>query len=469
MEQEKYIEITLIKSSEGQNPIIKKVLHSINTYLLKNKGAVSDFNLIKDVVDRNTDALDEEINNLLPIPLYLGLVGTMIGIVIGLFNMESFADPAANFNGSIDTLIGGVKIAMIASFAGLLFTIILSGWAYKGAKTTAENLKNDFFTWIQTNLLPVLSQNTSSSIYALQSNLLKFNDTFSNNVQNFSGLMDKILDSFDSQVSLMNDLKDIDVAKLAKLNVNVLKELRTSTKEFEKFNVYLTQMNLFVDNAQKLNFNLSSQLNRTHSIEKIAEAIGTNIEVNKNMATVLQSELQEISVRKQFVQDAVIDVDNSIGKMLDKLKENMEIQVDAINELINKQIETMNRFTEHQFEAIKDLTDKKLSEIKEMPTDIETILQKLLTSQREQNTQVVDFDASELKESLSLVKQEGAQQNQRLDTLISLLRDQNELNKTSSFSFSSKNLLSKIGILLGGVTFIVTFIFMLLKLLNTYF
>jgi len=122
MEQEKYIEVTLIRSDEENNPIVKKILHSVNTYLLRNKGAVSDFNLIKDVVDRNTDAVDEEINNLLPIPLYLGLVGTMMGIVIGLFLMPSISDE--NFDKAIDTLIGGVKIAMIASFVGLLLTII---------------------------------------------------------------------------------------------------------------------------------------------------------------------------------------------------------------------------------------------------------------------------------------------------------------------------------------------------------
>ena len=140
--ESKYIEITLIKSTGNSNVVFEKVLNSVNTYLLRNKGAVSDFNLIKDVVERNTDAIDEEINTLLPIPLYLGLMGTMLGIVIGLFAMPSISD--ANFEKAIDILIGGVKIAMIASFTGLLLTVLLSGWKYKGAKTKAEGLKNDF-------------------------------------------------------------------------------------------------------------------------------------------------------------------------------------------------------------------------------------------------------------------------------------------------------------------------------------
>lgn len=363
----KYIEVTLIKSTGKSNVVFDKVLNSVNTYLIRNKGAVSDFNLIKDVVERNTDAVDEEINTLLPIPLYLGLMGTMLGIVVGLFSMPSISDK--NFEKAIDILIGGVKIAMIASFTGLLLTVVLSGWKYKGAKTQAESLKNDFFTWIQTHLLPVLSQNTTSSIYSLQANLLKFNDTFSTNVVSFNGVLGKILESFDSQVNLMNELKDVDVAQLAKININVLKELRTSTKEFEKFNTYLHQVNSFVDNAQKLNFQIGNQLERTHSIELVAEAIGTNISANKEIIGILQSELQEVSNRKQFVSDAVIDVDNSITKSLEKLKEHIDAQMESIRNITIKEESFLENLLGNDRGNLNEL--KKLGKLEKTMSSIE--------------------------------------------------------------------------------------------------
>lgn len=363
----KYIEVTLIKSTGESNVIFDKVLNSVNTYLIRNKGAVSDFNLIKDVVERNTDAVDEEINTLLPIPLYLGLMGTMLGIVVGLFAMPSISDE--NFEKAIDILIGGVKIAMIASFTGLLLTVLLSGWKYKGAKTQAESLKNDFFTWIQTHLLPVLSQNTTSSIYSLQANLLKFNDTFSTNVVSFNGVLSKILESFDSQVNLMNELKDVDVAQLAKINVTVLQELRTSTKEFEKFNTYLHQVNSFVDNAQKLNFQIGNQLERTQSIELVAEAIGTNITANREIITILKSELQEVSNRKQFVSDAVIDVDNSITKSLEKLKEHIDAQMESIRNITIKEESFLENLLGNDRGNLNEL--KKLGKLEKTMSSIE--------------------------------------------------------------------------------------------------
>lgn len=58
----------------------RKILDSINNYLQKNKGAVSDFMLIKDIVERNCDSKEEEITIQTPIPLYIGLMGTMLGI-----------------------------------------------------------------------------------------------------------------------------------------------------------------------------------------------------------------------------------------------------------------------------------------------------------------------------------------------------------------------------------------------------
>ena len=390
--EEKYIEVTLIKSVTA-NPVLDKILASVNTYLLRNKGAVSDFNLIKDVVERNTDAVDEEINALLPIPLYLGLMGTMIGIVIGLFSMPSISDD--NFEGAIDMLIGGVKIAMIASFIGLLLTVVLSGYKYKGAKLYAEGLKNDFFTWIQTQLLPVLSQNISSSIYSLQANLLQFNDTFSVNVNNFNGLMTKILYSFDSQVSLMNELKDVDVAQLAKLNVNVLQELRVSTKEFEKFNLFLNQLNSFVDNAQKLNHNISNQLDKTHDIERLTQSIGTNVQVNKNLIEVLQSELSEVSSRKQMVNDAVIDVDKTLTKSLEDLKRHIDAQINAI----------------------KDITIKE-----------EDLLEKLLKEDRGNLNELKKLGT--LNTGMSVLEKETKSQNDKLDAVIRSIDTLNKILQT---------------------------------------
>jgi hypothetical protein len=171
---ENNIKVHLISLDKNvSNQLIIKVVDTINSYLLRNKGAVSDFNLIKDIVERNCDAVDEEINQQLPVPIYLGLMGTVLGIILGLWSINF--DPQ-NFMASVTDLVESVKWAMGCSFMGLLLTTILSAWFYRGAKAKLEEQKNELYTFIQIELLPQLSQDANSTILTMQSHLEKFNE-----------------------------------------------------------------------------------------------------------------------------------------------------------------------------------------------------------------------------------------------------------------------------------------------------
>ena len=66
-----------------------KIINSINNYLLKNKGGTSDYHLMKDIVERNCDANENEIDTQIPTPLYLGLMGTILGIFLGVLFLIS--------------------------------------------------------------------------------------------------------------------------------------------------------------------------------------------------------------------------------------------------------------------------------------------------------------------------------------------------------------------------------------------
>src|SRR5690606_27085434 len=183
--------ISLIEHKGKLSNSFKDILNAINNYLLRNKGAISDFNLIKDIVDRNIDNEEDTISSNLPIPLYLGLIGTMLGIIIGLISMPILSDSVGQETDStmagVDALLAGVKIAMIASVVGLIFTTINSFMFYSVRQKT-EKRKNNFYTFIQTQLLPILSRNTASSLQTLQANLLKFNEGFTANMGHFDSV-----------------------------------------------------------------------------------------------------------------------------------------------------------------------------------------------------------------------------------------------------------------------------------------
>lgn len=431
---DKLIEVSLIETTYT-NKRLKSIIETINTYLIRNKGGVSDFNLMRDIVERNTDSLDEEINSQIPIPLYLGLMGTMLGIIIGLFFIptidsivgtsfaigdqvtvpstgqqgviveindanefvlqlkdESFVvnqkDDLSKPSG-VDILLGGVKIAMISSFIGLLLTVLLSGWFYKRARIRAEANKNLFYTFLQTELLPVMANDTATVMRTLEMSLNSFNQDFGANANkfhesfgNFSGVVSEMGSISSDFRNLMGEIRKMNLLKLSKVNADLLSKISINAQGFDKFNKYLDMIDVFVEQAARLNQTLLEQLHRTGSIEEVASTIRTNVEQNQKIIGYLDAGLMEIETRKQTFHDSVIDIDNSLKKSLEELE----------------------KHTQESINAIKNITIKE-----------EDLLEGLLTKDRGNLDKLKNLDA--VKTNLDKLIQQGAEQSRNMASL----------------------------------------------------
>ena len=349
--QPKIVRVIQVDEAESSS-LLANVVKTINNYLKKNKGAAADFHLVKDIVERHCDALDEEINHKLPVPIYLGLMGTVLGIIIGLFSLDFQYDPETNsLNGqlfvqSVSGLISGVKLAMICSCIGLALTTILSSWLYKGAKAKLESQKNAFYDFIQTQLLPQMSRDASSTILSLQANLEKFNTSFKQNISDFGGIMDEIHSAFDSQVKLQKELKNMDIARVAHLNVNVLAQLRSSMTEFEKFTQYLNQMNSFVRSTAKLTDSINDQLERTEAVEMVSSAMKDNIDRNQLVMEKLREFLERIDEKNAII-TAAGEVDSTMTQAIEQLKSHAQ-----------EQIRSIQTYTEEATAELRELVNK---------------------------------------------------------------------------------------------------------------
>ncbi len=359
--KDNWVEVTLI-DSQHYNSVYNTIIFSINTYLLRNKGAVSDFYLVKDIVDRNTDALDDEINSSLPSPLYLGLMGTMFGIIISVGWMtlsgdfKSLIDPdptqSADYT-AINVLLSGVGLAMISSFTGLFFTMWNSTNKYKSAKNICERSKNQFFTFIQTELLPVLSQNAASSIDKFEKNLTHFNKSFAENNEKFFDVLEHLNYSFQGHAELIKEIKSIDLKSLTIFNAKVLKELKENTVQFEKFNGYIALVNELIENADSLNHKLNLQLDRTQSIEEVAEKLNSNTLYNKELMEFIWGNFNEIKERTAVFNSAVTMSDEALNKSVEELRGN-----------ITRAITSLKNHTEDSLAQINDIQVEQLVSVK---------------------------------------------------------------------------------------------------------
>ena len=136
------------KNRQDFNDVIK----STNAYLCKNKGASADFNILQDICDRHLQKLDNEISNLINVPLYIGLAGTFLGIIIGLWGIDFSATQTGGGTvisaSSISQLLNGVISAMVASLVGLGFTVWNTALNYKPAAYQNDTDKNNYYDFV---------------------------------------------------------------------------------------------------------------------------------------------------------------------------------------------------------------------------------------------------------------------------------------------------------------------------------
>lgn len=390
---------------EKASETLSEIEGALNKYLLKNQGAASDFHLMKDVVERYCDAEEEEISTQQPIPLYLGLMGTMVGIIVGVvFIAITHGFTGDDISDSVTQLMICVAIAMSASLFGIYCTTRIS-WKSKSAFSKVESDKNKFYSWIQTELLPTLSGNTVNALYLLQQNLITFNTTFQSNIGGLNKALEQVRNTSTEQVELINLIKDIDIRRVAQANVTVLKELKECTGELSQFTKYIHNVSDYLVAVNALNNSINEHLSRTAAIEK--------------MGAFFEKEINQVSAREQYINQVVANVDDHLKKTFESLALNtqkgiVELQNSSIKEFDNV-AQTLDA-QQQQFREQLQIQNEQYADV--LKSERESFLEYL----REQRESI----AEKSSEVTSIVNEihNLADTKKSLDTLITIAKEQ---------------------------------------------
>jgi len=373
------VQVELIRQKVGGgNAVTQKIIYSLNTYLLRNKGVASDFHLIKDVVERNCDSVEEDIHQTVSLPLYLGLLGTFLGIVIGLIqianiDLKSAIDNSGGQTSALDiaisALLKGVLIAMVASFFGLLLTVLNSGVFFKGAKGELEGKRNDFYTFIQTDLLPLLNQNINSTLFSLQSNLHKFNEEFKSNVGMLSSVMGKNHQALLAQEKILTTLDNMDITAFGKANVLILQELNVSTEKLAQFNHYLEHMTELVRSTKQVSSQLGEAIGRSDNFNALGQKLVGMFEENQRLVEFLQSHYNSLDESHQLITQSVNRVGSTLDESLDRLRQFTQDRISEIQKITLREMDLLQNQYPEKWKRLDSLTfletmNKHLSEMK---------------------------------------------------------------------------------------------------------
>ena len=312
------------------NETFQAIKFSINKYLRSHTGSVVDFNLLKDAVDRHCDSVEEDINTQTPVPLYCGLAGTMIGVIIGLSSLlytnsitsllggnkaknnteivqqtkdsETEADEhISQAADGVNDLLTGVAWAMLASILGIGLTTANSLF-FKKYKLEEESGKNDFYAWMQSQLLPELPSDTSDILQKLVSNLNRFNNVFSKNTKELGSTLSEVNRSYEIQADIIGYLQEMDIERVSAANILVLKELQGCTDELREFQAYLNSVQGYTTSIQKFTELFYSESERMHILEDIKTVFQGNKDLIAKDLTSSQDLLKEsIEDRKNVV------------------------------------------------------------------------------------------------------------------------------------------------------------------------
>lgn len=225
-ESKDYTDLSLIVFQDGSkssNKKFKMIINRTNEYLCKNTGTSADLGVLEDICDSQKETLEDEIQNSLNVPLYLGLAGTFIGIITGLLGVDfdQIFGNTNNLNG-LQHLLYGIVVAMCASLLGLGFTVYNSAVTYKTAVSKCDDGKGDYMNFLRRELMPLLSNSMASSLNSLKGVLGHFVDKFGRN-----------LDAYADSAELLND--NLEKQHLVLAEINKLSLTQTANKIAETF------------------------------------------------------------------------------------------------------------------------------------------------------------------------------------------------------------------------------------------
>lgn len=428
---------TSIEAEEGSTEF-KDTIADINSYLVNNKNKTFDYQILKEIVNRNSQSLEDEVDTMITVPLYLGLIATILGIAFGVifFAWKDLADLLTGATldpKGIKILLTDIGIAMFASFAGVLATA-LSTSSYNKARTEMVKNKNLFLTWIQTDLMSKLSDDITGALLKMTHDLNEFNRTFADNTRELKETLSTVKDNYEGQVKLLNAIDRLKINRIARANIEVYDRLQGCTEELERLFEIFANSEEYLSKVVELNNNIGSVEERTRLFEELGSYFKNEMEHVRERQGMMRHQMSALdSVLQEALSNLGDNVSNSIAELTGKFQQ----QNDQIQLLIEEQQNSLAESLQRQQQAV----DEKIGQIgnpfeglKEMFEEGIRSMQSAFTEQNAAIREVLASQTASLEQALSSQQQAVIRKLQEtpghMQAFSDLTKVLNKLNET---------------------------------------
>lgn len=417
----------LIKDVAGEDSELKNLIGDINAYIGKSKGTVA-FSIIQNKTERRISMLYEMATSKLSFPTHIGLMGTFAGVFLGLvmFLVGTLFSGEIT-DSTIQSLITGILVSMITSFFGILLLIL----SHKKASAVSNQVdvdKNEFYEWIQNELMPSVDVTMVEAIGKLHETIDKLEPSFSGVITEFKDAfkdvtgafgtdfresvkvvssavkrmgenMDKVNRNIKLQDDLLDTIRSRELIKGMDAFVEAshkFSEITGSLDQFERARRLMLiaaqetiniqkSFNESLDVPKKVAAEINMILNRITTFEENINKLGTELSGMQTFADSVVKQIQgNINAKHGIAKDFIAVADEDLEKYFDEHKQKLGLIAKHYNEALESYLadyEAMLVERKEELEQRKreftDAIDQKLS-IEDIRSEF-TALKKLNT------------------------------------------------------------------------------------------
>lgn len=328
------------------SPTFRMIINATNAYLSKNKGS-ADFNIIKNIADRTVESQENKVSSSLSIPLYLGLMGTFAGVILGLTSIAVSGFNLDNTDVIIQELISGVVLAMIVSFIGLALTTNLNARIFKNAVVLRDVCRNRYLNFLQAELLPNLDNNLYSALDQFRANMADFNEKFGKNLNlfdhafndNIKNLKETVV-GMSTQIEVVNkntavqleflvELKNIGYNRMAEANLRVFDKIKEVGPTLVNFITEQQKLTKNMEQANVFSQQISGLMDRVSSFEQGVSNLGRDLQqsdfLGGELIGVVKKHLTAIEEKEYLINDYAARSGNEVEGYLKGALERIQL------------------------------------------------------------------------------------------------------------------------------------------------
>lgn len=400
-------EFIKIKEVADKDAELMNLIDDINAYIKKSKGTVA-FSIIQNKTERRISMLYEIATSKLSFPTHIGLMGTFAGVFIGLimFLIGTMAVGGIT-DSSIQSLITGVLVSMATSCCGI-WLLILSHRLASEATNQIDHDKNDFYEWVQNELMPTVDVSMVEAIGKLHETIDKFEPTFSGVISQFKGAFKDVTNAFGTEfrksVQVVASAVNTMGNNMDKVNKNI--DLQSNLLDTLKSNQLVRGMDSFVEASKRFTDITGSldQFERARRIMLVAAQETINIQkdfneslqIPKQVAAEINIILNRITKFEESINGLGVNVAQTqmVGNQLvEQIKENINA-IKAKQTVAEKYADTANKrlevYFDEQKKEVSRIMQKYNEALESYLDDYETMLKERKTELESRNREFVE-------------------------------------------------------------------------------